>query len=59
MNCYLVYDNLESARGNYKWVTGSGAPASACIACGQCESVCPQHIGIIGELSRAVEMLEV
>ncbi len=59
MNRYLVYDNLESARGNYKWVTGSGAPASACIACGQCESVCPQHIGIIGELSRAVEMLEV
>ena len=32
--------------------------AGRCIGCGQCEGACPQHIGIISELQRAVEMLE-
>ena len=27
-----------------------------CIACGQCEAACPQHIGIIEELKKAAEM---
>ena len=36
---------------------GSGA-ASACIACGQCEGVCPQHLPIIELLREAAEKLE-
>lgn len=59
MNHYLVYDNLPGAKGNYSFETRNGGKASECVACGQCESVCPQHIGIIKELERAKETLEV
>lgn len=60
MNRYLVYDDLNGARGGYKgWVTNVlGAPASTCLQCGQCEAVCPQQIAIIDELARLAEVLE-
>ncbi len=58
MNHYLVYDNLPGAKGNYSFETRNGGKASECVACGQCESVCPQHISIIKELERAKETLE-
>ena len=58
MNVYLVYNNLTSARGSYGFDTRNGGKASDCVACGQCESVCPQHISIIEELKRAAEKLE-
>ena len=29
-----------------------------CIACGACESVCPQHIEIVSQLERAVKLFE-
>lgn len=35
-----------------------GAKASECIACGACETVCPQKIQIIDELKRVVTTLE-
>ena len=58
MNTYLIYNNLVGAKGGYGWATAHGGKASACLECGQCESVCPQHIGIIGELKKAAELLE-
>ncbi len=58
MNQYITYDNLRSAMDNYRWVTRDGIKAGDCVACGQCEEVCPQHIGIIGELRRAAEVLK-
>ncbi len=58
-NNQLVYGNRVGALGNYKFATRSGGKASDCIACGQCEAACPQHIGIIEELKKAAEMLEV
>lgn len=58
MNLKLVYDDLGRAKGNYGWATREGGVASKCVACGQCESVCPQHIGIIEELKRAAQTLE-
>ncbi len=58
MNNYLVYNNLKGARGNYAWETREGGKASSCIACGQCEAVCPQQIAIIEELKRSAATLE-
>ena len=48
----------ERAKGNYGFATRGKGKASDCIACGQCEAACPQHIEIIEELKKAVEMFE-
>ena len=58
MNHYLMYQNLAGASGNYDFATRNGGKASACIACGQCEAVCPQHISIIEELKRSAQTFE-
>lgn len=42
----------------YNGLADRTAPASACIACGQCEGVCPQHLPIINVLQEAVEKFE-
>ena len=40
----------------YNIVTQNRGRASDCIACGQCESVCPQHLPIIELLEKAREL---
>jgi predicted aldo/keto reductase-like oxidoreductase len=59
MNMLTVYKDEGAAKGSYYWST-KGAhlnDASACIECGHCESVCPQHISIIEELKNAAAAL--
>lgn len=56
MNIQFIFNHPEGAKGKYNWNTRNGVKASACIQCGQCESSCPQHIEIIDELKRAVEL---
>lgn len=58
MNTYKVYGNLDEAKNRYRMYTEEGGGAHECIACGQCESVCPQHISIVDELSGALQLLQ-
>ncbi len=42
----------------YRNISRSHGLASDCIHCGQCERVCPQHLGIINLLEQVSETLE-
>ena len=57
-NLYTLYNNLKRAADRERWIVGKHGkePASACIQCGQCEGVCPQHIAIRDELAAAAEL---
>jgi len=53
-----VYGMAESARKNYaRWTknqeTSEAKFAAACIECGKCEELCPQHIPIMKQLKEA------
>ena len=58
VNNELVYGNRIGALANYAFATRQGGKAVDCIACGQCEAACPQHIHIIEELQKAAQMME-
>ena len=57
-NFVLGWDQPDRAKNEYHWATQNAGKASDCIACGQCESVCPQHIDIIEQLKVCAETLE-
>ncbi len=42
----------------YERLTTQHAKASECIACGQCESICPQHLSVIEELKKVAAHFE-
>lgn len=58
MNLRLGDGQLEQAAQAYADAVQAGGRASDCIACGQCESACPQHIRIIDRLKECAEALE-
>ncbi len=51
------FRDLNRARFHYSWIA-VGERADACIACGECEAVCPQSIAIIDWLEKAHELLK-
>ncbi len=57
MNKHLGNGQTKAAKEDYSKIVASGASAADCIACGQCEEACPQHIGIIEELKKCNEVL--
>ncbi|MCC8180213.1 MAG: aldo/keto reductase [Planctomycetes bacterium] len=58
MNDYLLYHDLDRAKNTYVWETMNGNKASACVACGQCETACPQSIQIVEQLGKVAELVE-
>lgn len=62
MNIHLRHDGLEAPTTNlrgFKFATNKGQPKpSACVACGRCETACPQGIEIIKELVRVKDCYE-
>ena len=55
LNVLEVYGDRKKAEGELAWeVDGAGRKrAGACLQCGACEAVCPQHIAIREVLKRA------
>ena len=58
MNLKLGNGQMEEAAEAYGKAAPEGHRASDCIACGQCETACPQHLPIIQNLRNAAEMFE-
>lgn len=58
MNLKLIWGKEEKARKEYAADTRDKGKASDCIACGQCEGACPQHLPIIGYLKDCAQALE-
>ena len=48
-----VYNAFDSMRWQYENMIKKAEDAGRCIACGQCEEVCPQQLNIIETLERA------
>ncbi len=57
-NMASVYEDPDAAREQYAFL-GEKNAASLCNACGKCEDLCPQHIGIIDALREAHALLSV
>lgn len=57
---FSIYNNVKtyglSARYQGEYDNRHTAHASDCIACGQCEEICPQHLSIIDLLKGAAEV---
>jgi len=52
-----LYDNVADAQFRYKIFLTEAQRASACIACGQCEELCPQKIAISEQMAKVAALL--
>ena len=51
-------DEWNSARGYYAHISDYMSKASACLKCGQCELICPQHLPVMQYLEDVAEHFE-
>ena len=54
----LEAEYLPGFQSYYEKLIQTSGKAGDCIQCGQCESVCPQHLSIISLLEEASEKLD-
>jgi hypothetical protein len=52
-----LYDNVADAQFRYKIFLTEAQRASACIACGVCEELCPQGIAISEQMAKVAALL--
>lgn len=59
-NQYVTYGNLDAVKeGGYnRALRDDHGRAEACIQCGQCETICPQHIHIIEKLQEVSKLFD-
>ena len=58
-NLHLTFGPHHRPQACYNTMLAAGNPrANACIGCGQCESVCPQHIPVMDWLQQASALLD-
>lgn len=48
-----MYNNFAGSTWLYESLVKKESDAGRCVACGQCEALCPQHIQIIDSLAKA------
>ena len=58
VNTMRLYNEEFRPKAFYNGLVGHSGRASACIACGQCEGVCPQHLPIIELMKESAELLD-
>ncbi len=58
INTLRRYPDDWRSKNFYSGLTGRSGKASDCIGCGQCESVCPQHLPIIELMKEAAGILD-
>ena len=59
INTMTLYNEDFRPRAFYNGLVETGVGRAAdCVACGQCESVCPQHLPIIDLLKKAADKLD-
>lgn len=54
-NKQLIWEQIEKGKADYEQAVANAGTASGCIACGQCERVCPQQIPVIRRLAECAE----
>ena len=58
INTLRRYPDDWRSQNFYSVLTQRSGKASSCIACGQCEMVCPQHLPIIELMKEAAKILD-
>ena len=60
LNTMTLYNDVFRPKAYYNGIVSStsGGRAADCIACGQCESVCPQHLPVIELMQEAAGKLD-